>query len=325
LGTVGRVELRQLRAFVVIAEERHFARAAARLGIAQPSLSRQLRRLEDELGVELLVRTSRRLSLTEAGAAFLLRARETLAHAELSVAAARRAGAGELGHLRVGAVDWALNGMLPGLLRGFSAARPAVTLDVHDLGVAQQLAELHDRRLDVAFIHAPYAGDALRTASLGAERLMAILPAGHPLADAGEVPLAALADTRLVLRGPATGGGARQAVLELLARAGVGARVAQEPDGLDAVLALVAAGTGVSVQPEPVTALLRADVVALPLAGDLRTPPLEVAWRADEASSLVGAFVEAARAAAGATDVPADVGAAGPAVPIGRARHSAEG
>jgi DNA-binding transcriptional LysR family regulator len=207
---------------------------------------------------------------------------------------------GDLGHLRIGAVDWALNGVLPEVLRAFAAERPSVTTEVRDLGVTRQLAELHDGRLDVAFVHAPLTGDGLRTAPLQAERLLALLPADHPLARQASLPLEAVAAEPLVLRAARTGGGARAAVLELLARHGITGRVAHEPDGVDAVLALVAAGLGLSVQPEPVTALLRADVVARPLQGGPRTPRLELAWRASESSALIAAFARTARRASGA-------------------------
>jgi DNA-binding transcriptional LysR family regulator len=293
------MELRQLRAFAVVAEERHFVRAAERLGIAQPSLSQQIRRLEDELGVELLIRTSRRLELTDAGRAFLVRAREALDHAEVAVAAARRAGRGDLGHLRIGAVDWALGAVIPGVLRAFAVDRPSVTTEVRDLAVARQIAELQDGRLDVAFVHAPLAAEGLRTHALRAERLVVLLPADHPLAARSELTLEAVAAEPLVLRTAAVGGGARASVLELFARHGQVPRVAQEPEGLDAVLALVAAGTGLSVQPEPVLALLRADVVARPLEGAPSTPRLELAWRASEDSALIAAFATTTRRVAG--------------------------
>jgi len=300
------MELRQLRAFAVVAEERHFVRAAERLGIAQPSLSQQIRRLEDELGVELLIRTSRRLELTEAGRAFLVRAREALDHADVAVAAARRAGRGDLGHLRIGAVDWALGGVVPPVLRAFAVDRPSVTTEVRDLGVARQIAELQDGRLDVAFVHAPLGADGLRTAPLGSERLVVLLPADHRLAVQRTLTLEAVAAEPLVLRTPAAGGGARSSVLELFARHGQVARVAQEPEGLDAVLALVAAGTGLSVQPEPVVAMLRDDLVARPLEGSPRTPRLELAWRAAEGSALIAAFARTTkRVAAAAQASPA--------------------
>ncbi len=302
------MELRQLRAFAVVAEERHFVRAAERLGIAQPSLSQQIRRLEDELGVELLIRTSRRLELTDAGRAFLVRAREALDHADVAVAAARRAGRGDLGHLRIGTVDWALSGILPSVLRAFATDRPSVTTEVRDLAVARQVSELQDGRLDVAFVHAPLALDGLRTQALEAERLVVLVPADHPLAESPVLALDAVAAEPLVLRTPAAGGGARAAVLELFARHGHVPRVAQEPEGLDAVLALVAAGTGISVQPELVVAMLRVDVVARPLEGSPRTPRLELAWRASEGSALIAAFASTTSrvAAAGA---PAALGA----------------
>jgi DNA-binding transcriptional LysR family regulator len=306
------LDLRRVHYFIAVAEELHFGRAAARLHIAQPSLSQQIRRLEDELGVELLIRTSRRLELTDAGRAFLVRAREALDHAEVAVAAARRAGRGDLGHLRIGAVDWALGGLLPAVLRAFAADRPSVTTEVRDLAVARQVAQLHDGRLDVAFVHAPLSDEGLRTAALEAERLVVLVPADHPLAERPVLSLEAVAAEPLVLRTATVGGGARSTVLELFAREGQVPRVAQEPEGLDAVLALVAAGSGLSVQPEPVVAILREDVVARPLQGSPRTPRLQLAWRASEDSALIAAFARTTRRIA-AGGAPPVLGAAPPA------------
>src|SRR4051794_28747004 len=122
------LELRHLRAVVAVAEERHFTRAALRLGIAQPALSQQIRRIEDLLGVALFVRTSRRVTVTEAGQAVVEEARRTLEHAARTVEAAALAARGEVGRLAVGFLGSAMIEILPGAIRAFRAAYPRVDL-----------------------------------------------------------------------------------------------------------------------------------------------------------------------------------------------------
>ena len=176
------MELRQLRSFVVLAEELHFRRAADRLHIAQPSLSQQLRRLEDGLGVRLLERDRRRVELTAAGAALLPEARAVLAAAEHAATLARATAAGEQGRLRLN-LTRSLTGGLPGdIVEAFRARYPGVDLEL-DVGTTLLNAQrLREEQIDAAFVRPPVIDDRLEVMDLGREPMVCVLPTRHRLA-----------------------------------------------------------------------------------------------------------------------------------------------
>ena len=151
------MELRHLRYFVAVAEELHFRRAAERLHMSQPPLTQQIRQLEEEVGATLLLRNQRKVELTAAGAAFLVRAREILDAVEDAARQARRVQRGEVGRLAVGFVGSAMYSFVPELLRAFREQAPDIALRLHELGTTEQLRQLEDGRLDVGFVRAAAA------------------------------------------------------------------------------------------------------------------------------------------------------------------------
>ena len=166
------MELRHLRYFIAVAEELHFRRAAERLHMSQPPLSQQIRQLEEEVGAQLLTRNQRKVELTAAGAAFLVRAREILDAVEDAARQARRVQRGEVGRLAVGFVGSAMYSFVPELLRGFREQAPDIALRLHELGTTEQLRQLDDGRLDVGFLRTPgrWPGLQLRDRARGADR-----------------------------------------------------------------------------------------------------------------------------------------------------------
>src|SRR5262249_30235111 len=152
---MGIMELRHLRYFVAVAEELHFGRAAARLHLAQPALSRQIRSLEEEVGLRVLERDRRRVALTAAGAVFLGEARFLLGHVDDAVEAARRADRGELGSLRIGYVPAVVTTGLPEIVRGFRKRFPGVDVRLQEMNPAMQVEALLGERVDVAFSRGP--------------------------------------------------------------------------------------------------------------------------------------------------------------------------
>jgi DNA-binding transcriptional LysR family regulator len=185
----GMVELRHLRYFIAVAEELNFSRAAQRMHMAQPPLSAAIRQLERDLGVELFVRTTREVRLTDAGRAFLAGARRTLADAERAAEDAKRAAAGELGHLRI-AYSWSTRfETLPVLGRAFRTSHPDVELLGQEMWNARMPPAFESGSIDIALSLCPEIAAELELAPIRKERMVALLPVAHRLAGEGPIPL----------------------------------------------------------------------------------------------------------------------------------------
>jgi DNA-binding transcriptional LysR family regulator len=215
------VELRHLRYFVAIAEERSFTRAAERLWVAQPGLSTQMRRLEAELGVQLFERHTRGVDVTEAGELFLERARLTLAAAETAAATGRDLEAGVIGRVRTGVAgeaDWHLT---TSLLQRLSHERPGVELTVLEAYGAMLWRELREGRLDALVAPTGHASADLRTLELGSDPWVALIGTGHRLAGIGPVAAGELHGERIAVTGHRDGAAFDRAVAELFVELGV--------------------------------------------------------------------------------------------------------
>ncbi|MEU0807271.1 LysR family transcriptional regulator [Streptomyces sp. NPDC005970] len=286
--------LQQLHAFVVLAEELHFGHAAARLGITQPPLSQQIRRLEDTVGHALFTRAPRGVGLTPAGRELLPAARQALTGLADGLAAARAVGGGLAGRLRIGfAASLALT-VLPGLLRTFRERFPDVRLDIHEMTTAPQLAALHDRAIDVGLLREPPAdepGLAFRTVLT--EPFVAVLPSGHPLAAQRVVRVGQLADSHFVLLPRAAGPGLYDRITGLCAEAGFTPRLAQHAVEWQTVCALVETGLGVSLAPAGIRRLRLKGVAFRGIGPGAARTRVAVAWRQDDPNPLVARLLAA--------------------------------
>lgn len=247
------LEPRLLRAFVAVAEELHFGRAAKRLHISQPPLSMQIRRLERQLEVQLFERDRRRVLLTEAGAFLLERARHLLAEASRARAELQRVAHGEAGVLAVGYTPTAMYELLPPVIAAFTRARPDVRLELIEMRSEQQPGALRERRIEIGFACGPLAQSDVRECVLVREPLMAAVPATHPLARRRTISVRALAAEPIVLVRREIEPKWADASRAAFARAGGALNVVQETDTKLALLGLIAAGVGSS----PVSASMR--------------------------------------------------------------------
>lgn len=248
----GMIDLRKMEQFVAVAEERHFHRAANRLGMSQPPLTVAIRKLEEDLGVELVERGQNRvLGLTAAGVTFLREARETLRQADHAITTTRETAAGRTGLIRLGYVGSALYGRLPDTIRAFRNARPDVRLELREATTAAQVARLRDGSLDAGIVIPPIARLAgIELRDFDHDRLCIALPSDHHLAAKGDLCLPDMAEEDFILWPMVEGRGFHLQVIRLCAEAGFVPRVAQEAHGMHAVLSLVAVGAGVAVVPE---------------------------------------------------------------------------
>ena len=261
MSDVDALEPRLLRAFIAVAEELHFGRAAVRLHMTQPPLSVQIRKLEDSVGARLLERSRRHVALTEAGAFFLTRARHLLAEGSRSVAETARIARGEAGVLSVGYTATATYEILPPLVRAFATRAPGVRLELVELRSPLQAEALRSGRIELGLACGPIDEPDILARVLARERLLAILPAKHALARKARLRLADLRDQPSVVVRADIEPAWAHACAAALARSEVRLPIAQETDSKVAMLGLVAAGIGIALGSASMARLARHGVV----------------------------------------------------------------
>jgi DNA-binding transcriptional LysR family regulator len=285
------LDLRKLRYFVTVAEELHFGRAAQKAFIAQPALSRHIKQLEQQLGVELLTRTSRRVTLTDAGRQLAEDARSLLAAADAT--RERVIHAAQAQRLTVGFFTGDLT--LAPAMRMFAGSHPDVAVDVHRIYWDDQTRGVLDGSVDLALVHLPIDDEGLELEPLHTEPRFAILAADHPLADRDSVGIEELADDPVILHHGATA--AWEAFHNFDPRPdGRAARRGPEVTCLEEKLEVVAAGRAISFLPRSAAAgiPLQPGVVAVRVS-DMPPTQVSIAWSAERENPLVLDFVEVAR------------------------------
>jgi DNA-binding transcriptional LysR family regulator len=274
------MEFRHLRFFIAVAEELHFTRAATRLRVAQPHLSQEIRRLEDELGVALLVRDRRHVELTAAGRAFLAEARIVLAASAGAARAAQRAARGEIGQVRIGFASSAGFGLLPDAVRRFRQQWPGVELSLQELNSNEQVDMLRSGRLDVGLFHPPEVSEpGLAFEVLIHDPLIVAMPEGHRLASRARIPIAALAAEPWILFPRHVASRLFDEIHRACAEAGFIPRAAQEAVKLSTIISLIASGLGIGLVPMPLARLRLWRTVCRPLAAPGPQVPLALGWR----------------------------------------------
>ena len=244
------MQLPQLEYFLAVARRLHFTRAADELHVAQPSVSQQIRKLEDELGVRLFHRMKRGVALTPAGETLLPWARRILADVDQARAEVQELTGLRRGRLAVGATPSVSTTLLPAALATFHARYPGVALTLREAGSGDLVGQLEQGELDLAVIILPIRHRILKTTPLLEEELILAVPVGHELADRSSVAIAELRDVPLVMF--REGYDLREATLAACRRAGFEPRLALDGGEMDSVLRCVAAGLGVAVVPSMV-------------------------------------------------------------------------
>ena len=290
------MELRHVRYFLALVEERNFTRAAARVGIAQSPFSSQIRDLEEKVGARLFHRVPHGAELTSAGRAFLEVVKGMPATAEKAAHAARRAARGETGRLKVGfTIASTLNPVFAAAIRAFRQAYPDVDLALCEANTPQLLQGLEDGTLDAAFLRpGSKQGEAFQMRPLSEEPLLAALPASHPAAGTEQVDLAEFAGQPLVLFPREAGPTLFDTVIDAFRAAGVEPEVVQEAPQITTVLILVAAGMGVSLVPASVQQLSIPGVVFRAIRGQSPTARLALATRRGDTNVLLRNFLACA-------------------------------
>lgn len=299
LGPATGIDVRRLRYFLAVAEELHFGRAAERLHIAQPALSRQIASLEAGIGALLFDRTRSSIHLTAAGEALLPRARDILARVIDAARVARKAAEGTVGMLQVGFVGSATFSILPGILNAFRTSHQEVELVLHAMNTSELRAALVSRSIDVVFARPGIQDPEIVNEVVYREPLIVALPESDPLAAQNHIALSDLAMRPFVLYPRHPRPSFADTILELCRAEGFLPDIAQETMEIHTALALVSVGAGVSIVPESTSEAPLNGVAYRPLLGDTPQTQLSLSYRRDNRSAVVSAFCALVRARKG--------------------------
>ncbi|MDR7172354.1 DNA-binding transcriptional LysR family regulator [Nocardia kruczakiae] len=298
------MDVRHLRYFVAVAEEQHFGRAAARLHIAQPPLSQQIRQLEANLGVLLFERTTRKVELTAAGAAYLARARQILASLDDAAREVQLVAAGSVGHLTIGCVGSATSSLLPTLSRHLATELPGVEFAFRgEMLVPDQIEALRTGAVDIALLRPPVTDRSLAVEPLRDDELMLATPSDHPLAALAHVDARELADTDLIVHSADRASVMYGVVMRMLRDAGIQPRIRYQVGETSTLVTLVAGGLGVAIVPAPVSALAL-DGVTYRSLRPTTTVGLALAYRAGRTEPHLTRSLDVIKRLTATKDVP---------------------
>ena len=287
------MQMRHLQCFMAVAEELHFSRAAKRLHLSQPPLSKHVRQLEQELGVQLFHRNRHSVSLTEAGKVYRGHIQNVFLQLDQGQVAAQRAQAGQTGELRIGFLSALFYDFVPPLLLRYRERFPQVQVSMVEMVPAEQIEALRSGRIDVAFpgLAPKSLFSGLNSRALRIDPWFACFHTGHPLARKKQVWLRELKTESFVLVQRPVSPAFNDAILELCRLSGFTPRVVQTAARAQTLLSLIAAGIGMSLFPEAITKLPIAGLVFIPLRDKL--PPFEhsIVWSPSNASTVLAEFL----------------------------------
>ncbi|WP_194724981.1 LysR family transcriptional regulator [Noviherbaspirillum malthae] len=285
------MELRHLRYFEVVGKTLNFTRAAEQLHIAQPPLSRQIREIEEELGTELIDRSSRPIALTKAGTFFLEQCVQILSRLDEAKEGTRRIGQGKKRWFGIGFVPSVLYGFLPELIREYRSASNDIEVVFSELTTIQQAEALKAGRIDVGFGRLLLEDPEIRCDVFEEEPLVAALPVGHPLARKQRIALGQIASEPFIIYPAKPRPSYADHVLNIFRAHGLKLNVAVEANEMQTAIGFVAAGIGSTLVPDSVQRLKRDDVVYRPLAGTAATSPVIMNVRSGDTSPELARFM----------------------------------
>jgi DNA-binding transcriptional LysR family regulator len=286
------MELRQLNYFVTVAEELHFGKAADRLQITQPALSKQIASLEEALGVQLLSRTKRTVQLTPAGQVFFEQAQQLLSHAEATIQLTQRTDRGDVGQLAIGFTATAVHTVMPQLVCDFRQDYPNVEISIIELATEAQVAALNQDKLDLAFLHPPIDARGIELHPILVEEFVAVLPQQHPLLKYDHIPLEAFANEPLIIHPRREGPALYDGFVRVCQAAGFQPKIVKETISLQTRVCWVAIGMGITFVSSELQFLVGRNVVCRPLETCPIHLKLAAAWRQNASNPTLRAFIK---------------------------------
>lgn len=296
------MELRHLRYFVAVAEELNFTRAAEKLRLAQPSLTRQIHNLEDELGVRLLDRTRNQVSLTEEGKSFLIDAKRLVALSLESISAVKRFSRGESGQLNLGYLFKFNFDLLPATLTTFYENCPEIAVNLFDMSPAEQLSALMARKIDLGFVGlrpatSDQSAEELVWECVASHSVVVVLPAHHPLTKKTKLKRTDLKSLFFVTMSEETHPGSRDWLFGLCQEVGFTPRILQDVELESGIMTFVAEGLGVTLAREQIKKLHHPGVVFRPLEKEVKAE-YWIAWHRENRSKALLQYIEVVKAEA---------------------------
>lgn len=286
------MELRHLRYFITVAEELNFSKAALRLYTAQPSLSQQIKDLEDDVGVRLLNRTKRKVELTEEGAVFLEQARLTLAQADKAVAMARQVSQAKQQLLRIGFVPVAEMKIFPYVLPNLRVQNPDLKIDLLSLNNVDQIRGIKKGELDISFTCDNFQSDEIESKFVLREPLIFILPKEHPLAKYERIPVQALDGIDFIIPSDEQSKMLHDAILNFAKDHGIEFNIVQKADNILFNINSIGIGLGCTILPGYIAPLTMNNTVIRPLDVELPSLDLFVSYRKNSNSTAVQKFMD---------------------------------
>lgn len=288
-------DLTHLRYFLTVAETLNFRRAAEQLNVAQPAVSRAVQQLESRLGFALLERTTRRVTLTAAGAALAKQAGDAMRQLQRAVRSAAQIASGTAGEIIVGYSAQAANGAMPKIVVRFRAAFPDAQVGLYSLASDEQIAALQSGRIDLGFMLTEACKAPLEHMTISRERFVVLLSKFHPLAAQSSISIAELANVPFVMGTPKRWATFRSLIDNACLKAGFLPTVKEETDDVPVLFQLVSLQRGITLYGASITPSLPPDIKALRIRDSFATFDLSIAWRSDP-TPLVREFVALARA-----------------------------
>lgn len=289
------MELRHLKYFIAVAEELNFRKAAERLHMEQPPLSRQIHQLEEELSVELFTRDKRSVSLTEAGEAFLGEARLTIAQADRTARIAQQFNGTQPKRLTIGYLICAFDRLLSQMIQTFRQTSPGVEIILKGMHTAPQIEALFAGEIDVGFVYFPVNQPELLTQLVLREPLVLVLPNAHPLAVLPTIPLAVLASEPMLIYPRFVKPDCYDLIISLCHEAGFQPRIVQEATPPELLVSLVEAGVGIALVEASVESRHDQGVVYRPIAESTPYLDMGAVWHKGRSGAIVNQFISVVR------------------------------
>jgi DNA-binding transcriptional LysR family regulator len=281
------IEFRHIAAFKAVAETLNFKKASEVLFMTQPGLTRIIKRLEDDLGVQLFTRTTRSVALTEAGTIFLKEIRPAIEKIKVAINHAQSVGAGNMGYLRIAYMGFAINGILPNILRSFNQKYPGIRTDLFYMPTEAQKKKIIESELDVGFLIGPFSSPGIEQQTVSIERLMVVMFKNHPFANKTALSMKDLKSQPFILGTPKDWKKFLPMIVELSHKANFHPSIRQYVDTSEGIFGLVAAGLGITIYTESAVTIRNRDLIAKPLVDEDAVITTIAAWlKSNQSQSL---------------------------------------